>query len=354
MRGDEGRFPVGALITIAVVAAAGFGAYWLLGEMGFLGATQAQVTTSASPGAHEDDDDPRPEWLQDTEYALPAAVEPEDERMPVARTLEPWVWDQVDEDWDLSVIRVGEGDQYTWFSDVQELYLISPTEDYFKVSEFDTTVNRDVVHWDPELTVAWIRRADGSQWEQVIEFDLRTQENTYDFAGTALSTANRVDRGIANLNYLGVQPDGQETWVTYDGTGATTGVAWRDGTQWRASLVRDDIRKAVLQAYSQDRGLPAWFDVDTGRAVYHGVYTAAAGGVDGSTESATPTADHLWLVHDMVADTVTKATVAVPSDDCGPLGGGHAGLFDGDRIVAMCDGEEWLLDPYAGGEPQRR
>ncbi|WP_084106410.1 hypothetical protein [Demequina sp. NBRC 110056] len=343
-RSDEGRFPVGALLAVLVVAAVGYGAYWFLGENGFLGEPEAEASQDVE-AAGQDEEDPRPEWLQDTDHQVPAIVVPEDDRMPQSRNLEPWVWDEVDEDWGLTVIRVGEGDQYTWFSDVQELYLVSPSEDLFKVAEFDTTINRDVVHWDPELLTSWIKRSDGAAYEQVIEFDLRDQKNTYDFAASALSTANRVENGIANLDVVGVQPDDYELWVSFDANGDATGVLWRDGEEWIGSLVDSEIGRQVRQGFSEDRGMPAWIDASTGRAVYHGQY------VDPDLGTVT---EHVWLVHDLLTDTVTEAVVDVPGANCNPLGGGHGGEFDGDRIVAVCGGTEYLLDPYAGGAAVER
>ncbi|WP_144276269.1 hypothetical protein [Demequina sp. NBRC 110053] len=344
LRGDEGRFPIGAVLAVLAVAGVGYGVYWFLGDQGYLGEPQAEASeTTEAMG--EGEDDTRPEWLQDTDRQLPGIVVPEDDRMPEARNLEPWIWDQVDEDWGLTVVRVGEGDQYTWFSDVQELYLVSPSDDHFKVAEFDTTVNRDVVHWDPELLTSWIKRSDGAAWEQVIEFDLRDEENTYDFAASAVSSANRVERGIANIDVIGVQPDGLELWVSYDERGDATGVLWRDGEEWIGSLVDSEIKRKVQQGFSEDRGLPAWFDHVTGRAVYHGRY------VDPDLGTVT---EHVWLVHDLLTDSVTEAVVDVPAAGCNPLGGGHGGEFEGDRIVAVCDGTEWLLDPYAGGEAVER
>lgn len=344
-RGDEGRFPVGALLAIVLVGSAAYGAYWFLTDQGYLGEPQTGPSPTASLASTGDLDE-RPAWLQGTDHVLPATVPHEDDRMPTAYVLQPWVWDLVDEDWDLAVVRVGEGDQYTWFSDAQELYLISPTGEHFTVAEFDTTIDRDVVHWDPQLRVAWIKRGDGSDWEQVIQFELRTQTNTYDFGDSAISTANRIEGGIANVDVVGTQPDGRELWVSYDADGAATGVFWRDGEEWIPSLVQDQIRRMVVQGFSRDRGVDAWIDVDTGRAVFHGVY------IDPDTSTVS---EEQWVVHDLLVDSFDDdAVVATPMDGCTPLGGGHAGEFDGDRIVAVCDGTEWLLDPYELTEPEQR
>lgn len=342
---DGGRFPIGAVLTIAILGLAGYGAYWFLGEQGFLGEPGANASPTAVAESNAAADD-RPEWLQGTDHVMPAATVPEDERLPQAYLLEPWVWELVDDDWDLAVVRVGEGDQYTWFSDIQDLYLIAPTGEHFKVTGFDTTVNRDVVHWAPERRVAWIIRADGSGWEQVIEFDLLEERNSYDFAGSAVSTANRVDGGIVNIDYVGDQSDGLELWLSYDNAGKATGLLWRDGDAWVPSLVTGEIGRMVLQGFTKDLGVDAWLDPASGRAVFHGVY------LDPDTGTL---ADQQWVVHDLLTDVFTDdAVVATPSDDCAPSGEGRAGTFEGDRIVATCGGGEYLLDPYELTEPQAR
>lgn len=345
MRGDEGRFPIGAIFTLAALGAAGYGAYWALGEFGFLGETSAQASPSPTESVTVVADD-RPQWLQDTEYDLPPVVATDDEREPESYRLEPWVWDLVDDSWDLWVLREGEGDNYTWLSDLQILYLVGPEEELFEISPLRTDFDMDVVHWDPELEVAWLKRGGKSSMEQVIEYDLRTLESETAFAGGAVASANVVEGGVANLAYVGDQSDGSELWITYDFTGATTGVLWREGDQWQESLIQDQIRRMVLQGFSRELGVDAWLDPATGRGVYHGVY------IDPDTRTV---ADEQWVVHDLLTDAFDDdIVVATPSDDCVPVGERHAGVFDGDRIVATCGGTEWLLDPYGLSEPVQR
>lgn len=337
--GDGGRFPVGVLVAIVAVGLAAFGAYWLLGEYGFLGEDEPETSTSADANAGVGEDG-RPEWLQDTAYELPGVATPESDLEPPSRILEGWIWELVDDDWALTVVREGEGDDYTWLSDFQALYLVSPTDDRFKVSDLRTDFDMDLVHWDPDLQVAWIKRGGKSDMEQVIEYGLQSLDTTEDWAGSAVSSANVVEGGVANVEYRADQADGRELWVSYDARDYATGVFWRDGADWDSSLIADQIRRMVQQGFSRERGVDAWFDPDSGRAVYHGVF------IDPDTETV---ADQMWVVHDLGSDDVDdSAVVATPRDDCRPVDGPHEGTFEGDRIVAQCGDTEFLLDPYGG------
>ncbi|MFN3866053.1 MAG: hypothetical protein ACK4MD_04980 [Demequina sp.] len=342
---DGGRFPIGVVIAIAVVGLAGFGAYWLLGEFGFIGDPTPEPTLS--PHAERTvEEDGRPEWLQGTTYDLPAMTSPESELEPAARTLETWVWELVDDDWSLTVVREGEGDNYTWLSDFQALYLVSPTEDMFKISNLRTDFDMDVVHWDPELEVAWIKRGGKSDLEQVIEYDLISLDTTEGWSRAVVSSANGVPGGVANVEYRATVGDGDELWVSYDPSGYATGVFWRDGPEWDSSLISDQIRRMAQQGLSRDRGVEAWFDPGSGRAVYHGVF------IDPDTARLS---DEMWVVHDLTTDQFDNTVVvAVPSDDCRPVDGPRSGVFEGDRIVALCGGEEYLLDPYGLEAPVER
>ncbi|MDN4480614.1 hypothetical protein [Demequina muriae] len=342
---DAGRFPVGVVIAIAVVGLAGFGAYWLLGEYGFIGDPSADAT--ASPEAESAiEDDGRPEWLQGTAYELPPMTSPENELEPPARILEGWVWELVDEDWSLTVVREGEGDNYTWLSDFQALYLVSPTDDRFKISDLRTDFDMDLVHWDPELQVSWIKRGGKSDFEQVIEYDLISLDSTEDWSGSVVSSANVVEGGVANVEYRGDVGEGRELWVSYDPSGYATGVFWRDGTEWEPSLITDQIRRMAQQGFSRERGVDAWFDPASERAVYHGVF------IDPDTQRL---ADEMWVVHDLATEEFDDTVVvAVPRDDCAPVDGPRSGTFEGDRIVALCGDAEYLLDPYGNAAPVER
>ncbi|MFW7414851.1 hypothetical protein [Demequina sp. SO4-18] len=342
---DGGRFPVGVLIAIVVVGLAGYGAYWLLGEYGFIG--DETPGTTASPQAESAvADDGRPEWLQGTSYELPPMTSPENELEPPARILEGWVWELADDDWSMTVVREGEGDNFTWLSDFQALYLVSPTEDLFKISDLRTDFDMNLVHWDPELRVAWIERGGKSELEQVIEYDLVSLDSTEDFAGSVVNSANVVPGGLANVEYRADQPDERELWVSFDPSGYATGVFWRDGSEWESSLVSDQIRRMAQQGLSRELGVDAWFDPASERAVYHGVF------IDPDTERL---ADEMWVVHDLASDAVDDtAVVQTPSDDCRPVDGPRSGTFEGDRIVADCGGTEYLLDPYGNEGPVER
>lgn len=340
---DEGRIAVGPFIAVLVVAAVAFGAYWLLGEYGFLGSDEEDT-------AQEDEvvvADDRPAWLHGTDHELPPLVVlDEDEIQPPYRRLPPWVWELVDDTWSIEVVSVGEGDNYTWFSDYQGLYLVSPTEDVFKITDLETTSREKLLRWDPELLIAWVERDDRFDMDQVVEYELRTGSATTGFAGNIFSSANVVRGGVANLEFHSELADGRELWVTHSPQGFVTGVAWRDGDDWDGSLVSDQIRRMAQQELGTDGGVDAWFDPAGGRAVYHGAY------IDPNTNSL---AEQMWVVHNFSGDAVdANAVVPVPRDDCVPVDGPRSGTFEGDRLVADCGGTEYLLDPYDMNEATQR
>lgn len=344
-RSDAGRIAIGPFIAVLVVAGVAYGAYWALGEYGFLGSSEEDVAQDVE----EDSEvvDPRPAWLHETEYELPPleTVAEDDLEPPYHRTAQ-WVVDLVDETWTPQVLSVGEGDQYTWFSDYQGLYLTSPTDDLFKITELETTSAESVVHWDPDLKVVWAVQVDRFDMDQVVEYDLSTGRATTDFAGNVFSAANVVRGGVANLDFHSELPDGRELWVTHSPQGYVTGVVWRDGETWDGSLVSDQIRRMAQQELGADGGVDGWFDPENARAVYHGVYT------DPDTNTL---AEEMWVTHDFSGDVLdATAVVPVPRDDCVPVDGPAAGTFEGDRLVADCGGTEYLLDPYGMSEPVER
>lgn len=344
MKSDAGRIAIGPIIAVLIVAAVGYGAYWLLGEYGFLGSTDEQDEQEVEAEAATD---PRPAWLHVTEYDLsPLEFLADDEIQPPYRQAPPWLWDLVDETWSLEVVRVGEGDNYTWFSDYQGFYLISPTDDRFKIANLETTSADEVVHWDPERLVAWVVRVDRFEMDQVVEYDLPTGRVTTDFAGNIFNAANVVRGGVANLDFHAELEDGRELWVTHSPQDYVTGVVWREGDRWRGSLISDQIRRMAQQELGTDNGVDGWFDPEGQRAIYHGVY------LDPDTGTV---AEQMWVRHDLRSDTVdTSAVVPTPNDDCVPVGGPRSGTFEGDRIIADCGGIEYLLDPYDMGEPVAR
>lgn len=342
---DEGRIAIGPIIAVLVVAAVAYGAYWMLGEYGFLGSGEDQPQEEAQVETEQDD---RPAWLHETTYELPPLVRPgEDALEPPYHRLADWVWDLVDETWSLEVVQVGDGDQYTWFSDYQGLYLVSPTEDPFKLKELETTSAEAVVHWDTEQLIAWVERVDRFEMDQVVQYDLRTGATTTGFGGNIFSSTNVVRGGVANLDFYSTLPDGRELWVTHSPEGYVTGVAFREPSgNWSGSLVTDQIRRMAQQSVGTDGGVDAWFDPEGERAVYHGVY------LDPDTRTLS---EQMWVVHDFTNGSVDPhAVVPTPRDDCRPVDGPRSGTFEGERLVADCGGTEYLLDPYNMGAPVER
>lgn len=343
MRADDGKFAVGWLIALVILAGAAYGAYWFLGEYGFIdrGDSTPGVTSSAEAAAAEDEDG-RPVWLHGTDYELPVLIEASETR-PAMYELPEWIWELDDSSWDLTVVREGDGDGQEALAERQSLVLVSPTGELFLVTdELRNDYRLSVVHWDPESNVAWMRRGGRPTAALVTELDLLTGEAERNWDGGAVATANHSEEGISNVEYLATQPDGLELWESYDAGGYSTGVFWRDGEDFVSSLASSRITRMVRQGFSEGEGVQAWFDVEGMRAVYHGVYEDAGSGKPQEEQ---------WLIHDLSNDSFEVAEVATPNLECSPADAVRRGTFDGDLIVARCGGENYLLDPYAGAEP---
>ncbi|WP_144268085.1 hypothetical protein [Demequina sp. NBRC 110055] len=343
---DAGRVPVGAIITVLILAGAGYGAYWALSEFGFLpsaldGADAVATQEAAGPATSG-----KPAWLEAAGEDMPPLVEPASEESPPMHEMADWVWDVNDDSWNVTVIREGEGDGDASLSDRQSLVLVSPSSDLFLVTdELRNDYRMSVVDWDPVTDVAWMRRGGRPGLAQVTALSMPTGEADAAWAGGVVPDANEVDGGVGNVEVIGTQPDGLDLWGAYDEGGYSTGVFWRDGEEFVDSLVDERIATAVGQGFSPGQGLEAWIDPEGMRAVYHGVYR------DPSTDRIE---DEIWIVHNLESDANDDVPFDPPSPGCKPVEGPRKGTFEADRIVADCGGTEYLLDLFDGQPAQRR
>ncbi|WP_084099799.1 hypothetical protein [Demequina sp. NBRC 110051] len=343
---DEGRVPVGALLTVIILAGAAFGAYWALTEFGFLPSDDqgSEAAASISPDAVASGEDSS--WLEAAGEELPPLIEPASEDSPPIREMADWLWDVNDDTWHVTVIREGEGDGTDSLADRQSLVLVSPTSDLFLVTdELRNDYRMTVVDWDPVTDVAWMRRGGRPGLAQVTALEMPTGESNPTWAGGAVPDANEMDEGIGNVEVIGTQPDGLDLWGGYDEGGYSTGVFWRDGEEFVDSLVDERIATAVRQGFSPGEGLEAWIDPAGMRAVYHGVYR---------DPTSNQIEDEIWIVHDLEDDSNDNVPFDSPAPGCRPLDGPRKGTFEGDRIVADCGGTEYLLDLFTGQPAQAR
>ncbi|WP_152649966.1 hypothetical protein [Demequina globuliformis] len=339
-RNDAGRVPIGAILTVLILAGAGFGAYWFLGEYGFIddGSGGADEAAGEAPGIVADGEEP--EWLAGTGHDLPDVIDASGER-PAMYELPDWIWEVNDQSWDLTVVREGEGDGQEALAERQNLVLVSPTDELFLVTdELRNDYLMSVVHWDAEQDVTWLRRGGRPGPTVVTELSLVTGEADTQWDNGAVAPVNNVDGDIVDVGYIGIQPDGLELWESASSGKYLTGVLWRDGDDFVRSLISARIERMAAQGFGDGAGVEAWIDVNGMRAVYHGTYDG-----DGEPEEQ-------WLVHNLSDDSFAEASVDVPSVGCTPVDAVRRGAFDGDLIEAKCDGVTYLLDPYESGAPQ--
>lgn len=343
---DSGRVAFGTILTAVLLLAVAAGAVAFLVSIGVLSLPGSEQPGDASPSADVSaapSASAGPQWLEGAGLDLPPYLNVEDEREPRARFMQPWLWDYVDEQWALRVDAFGDGDGGTFLHDLQVMYLQAPDGELFRLWELRADYTISVVHWDSELEVAWLMRNGREQPAPVVEFDLRTAENTDNWAGGAVSAANAVAGGVGNVTYVGDQPDGLELWASYDTSGLTTGVFWRDGDRFLGSVMNAELRRLRLQGFSEDEGAHAWVDPETMTAVYRAVDRN-----DGRVR------DERWLLHDLSDDGFREVDPQVPGGaDCvTPFDIDEPGQFEGDRIVARCNGDTVLIDPTGESGPQ--
>jgi hypothetical protein len=249
----------------------------------------------------------------------------------------------VDDEWGLRIVTEGDGGDGNNINDLQVMYLEAPEGELFRLYELRRDYTLQMVHWDPALGLAWLRHAAREVLAPVVQYDLRTEEAIGNWSGGAVSTSNTVAGGIVNVAYVGDQPDGRELWASYDPSGFTTGVFWREGAQFESGVMTSELRRLQLQGFSEDQGVDAWVDPESMTAVYRATFR-----IDGRVD------DERWILHDLSDDRFRDVNPRVPSGaDCVPaLDIDDPGQFNGDRIVADCDGETVLIDPTGDGAPQ--
>jgi len=282
-------------------------------------------------------------WLDGVGLALPPYVTGADEREPRSREMAPWIWEYVDDQWDLRIVTEGEGGPNNTISDVQVMYLEAPDGELFRLDDLRRDYALQVVQWDPELGLAWLRYAEREILAPVVQHDLRTGDVDRTWSAGAVSSANAVAGGIANVTYVGDQPDGTELWVSYDTNGAATGVFWRGGADFERSVMSSEIARLDLRGFTEEEGVDAWLDPESMTAVYRATYR-----IDGRVD------EERWILHDLSDDRYQEIDPQVPSGaDCRPARElDEAGQFEGERIVATCDGDTVLIDPTGDSAPQ--
>lgn len=344
---DTGRVAISTLVTLLVLGVAIAGAAWFLSQYGLLGgADNPSDNPVVQPGDSDADD--RPEWLVGSAFDLPPLLGATDEREPQSRLMAGWIWEYVDADWGLVIARAGEGDGITYLNDLQTIFLESPEGELFRLYDLRRDYNIDVVHWDPELRVAWLVRTGRPGLAPVVEFALDTGVNSDSWHDNAVNVSNNVAGGVGNVTYLGLQEDGRELWASYDESGFTTGLLWRtESGTFQSSVITGEIRRLHLQGFSEDRGIDAWISVESMTAVYRATFR-----VDGRVER------ERWIVHNLATDDFVDTVPQVPSGaDCVPAFNiTSPDQFDGDRIVADClaggGTTRALLDPSGAAAPQ--
>lgn len=346
---EQGRVAVSTVVTLVLLVGAAVAAVMGLHALGLL--PTGDQAPSASPTLRDSDPTSAPTasgeagWRDGVGLALPPYVTDVDGREPQSREMATWIWEYVDDQWDLLIVSEGDGDVNAdnTINDVQVMYLEAPDGELFRLNELRRDYTLEVVQWDPELALAWLRYADREVLAPVVQHDLRAGEVNRSWSGGAVSSTNAVAGGIANVAYVGDQPDGRELWVSYDLSGLATGIFWREAEDFAGSVMNSELNRLRLQGFTDDQGVDAWLDPESMTAVYRATYR-----IDGRVD------EERWILHDLSDDRFQDVNPQVPgSSDCRPARDiTDAGQFQGERIVATCDGDTVLIDPTGDSAPQ--
>ncbi len=323
---------IGVLLTFAVLGTALYVAWRFLDDFGILDAqTVGEPTVDESEQAVED----IPAWAADAGQDLPPALSKQDDREPDLLLLEPWVWDVLDDSWNLEVVRLGEGDGSETLVDEQLLVLTSPTGEQLLVTRnMRTDYLLEIVHWSPEDSLAWIRRAGRSSYAPVIEYAMR-EGDTFEGWGDGTVPLDNIRAGIiVGVDFAGTLPDGEDVWEALTEAGTVRAVFVRDGDRWRDTLATVEISAQIREGFHDSFGVYAWFDIDSGTAVYRAPYLASE---DDSV------LEERWLLHNLETDDIRDIAPQVPALNCVPVEQEAQDAAADGTIVAHCGSNRYVI-----------
>lgn len=323
---------IGVLLTFAVLAVALYVAWRFLDDYGILDAqTVGEPVVEQSTQAEEE----IPAWAADAGQDLPPALAKSDEREPDLLLLESWVWDVVDETWALDVVAIGEGDGSDALVDEQLLVLTAPSGEQLLVTR---NLRRDylleVVQWDPQDALAWIRRGGRSAYAAVIEYAL-VEGDTFEGWGDGTVPLDNIRAGvIVGVDFAGTLSDGEDVWEALTESGTVRAVFVRDGREWRDTLASVEISAQIRAGFHDSFGVYAWFDLDSGRAVYRAPYLASE---DDSV------IEERWLLHNLETDDIRDIAPQVPALNCVPVEQDAQDAAADGTIVAQCGSNRYVI-----------
>lgn len=339
---------VGAAVGVGLVVA--LGASWFA-----FGPPSAEDVASPAPSFASPSDVPSLQPVSDHVWAdvpsadRPAWLQPTVEGEIPARSMEPWVWDYVDDHWNLMALEVDEASK-PWATVSRRLVLVAPDGEAIKLRDLPLDPYVRVIHWDPKLGKAWLAESVDIGNGNVVQMDLRSGAITTNWAdGAAPESALSAD-GVRNADYVTDTPDGAEVWVVRRSVlGNIDGIFLRDTSGAFVPLAATtDLEAAVASGAVNSAGSPgfeAWVTVDGGTAAVLLQWADPAAWGSGG-----PVLVHQarWVIVDLVSGA---ATVSPDFDPEWPI---CAAIYPSDAwsgnplpfsVDAFCGGERLKLTP---------
>ena len=119
-------------------------------------------------------------WSDLTEDERPPMLTGQDPREPVAREMQDWVWDHVDDTWSIEIIREINGDvdppDPLVADPFQTLFLLAPDGDYLRLFDLRTDIPVLVEHFSPVDRLGFLTRLFYAEDRQTVQLDLVTGE----------------------------------------------------------------------------------------------------------------------------------------------------------------------------------
>lgn len=357
------RAAVASAVALVTIPALAFGAFALTStedaEPMVTPSPSPSITQSPSPSPKPSEVTPTPKT---TIEAAPESWEdvPESDRpayrtdlhadLPRARAMEDWIWQYVDDSWDLEARYSGQPGNLS----AQSLFLFAPDGEVLHLFTLRIDVVVAIGHWDLDQRIAWLERHEGGDGFEVVQMDLREGTLTPNWAGEAAPERQRTDDGLLSVRHLGVSPGGNEVWATVSYFAPPYPVMLRDEER---GFVESPAVPWLEQRWadgwgdrSGDPSAESWISDDLSLVVYEVLEV----GMD--DDGGWIRGDSRWLWHDIVTGSTMEVEPRLPDGQAcwsrsGPSGE-ETGQMVGSRVVATCDQGTYLIDPKGESEPE--
>jgi hypothetical protein len=302
--------------------------------------TSTTPAPTPSPTAAEEIED----WESVEEADKPSWITDQNPAEPRAREMTDWVWDYVDDGWNLWVFTDRPTGEYQITS--QALLIEAPNGDQFRLFDLDAQADMIVEHWDPDDRLAWLALCPGGDSCAVVQTDLTSGTSTGDWGDGAIPARAISDwgiDGITNADIVGELPNGDELWGVFTYFQTYDGFFLRTLGGEFVSMAGEDVIGSAIESGSVNRlgdpGIEAWVTEDYTYAVVLLQWLAPGNAVEGPFH----TSKAQWVVVNILDNsaTVSDAFVPAPALCRAPLGPPESLASEPPAaVMAQCGGSD--------------